>query len=221
MSPRQVNVRLIVLFLSLAMLALAAGATAWRMLAASRLPSAGYMIVLPEPRQIAPVALTDQDGRAFTEDRFKGHWSLVFFGFTSCPDVCPNTLYQLQQVRQQWLDENANADFPQVYLVTVDPQRDTPQKLAAYLEYFDPGFIGLTGATEQVQALAAQLGIAVFVEPHAPEALEYTVDHGASLLLFDPLGQFYAVIPAPLDATSMARDVLAAIRTGGGRHGRL
>jgi protein SCO1/2 len=215
MSPRQVNGRLIVLFLSLALLALAAGATAWRMLAASRYSSTESLIVLPEPRQIAPVALVDQSGKAFTRDDFKGHWSLVFFGFTSCPDVCPNTLYQLQQVRQQWLDEHADAEFPQVYLVTVDPERDTPQKLAAYLGYFDSEFIGLTGAAEQVHDLAAQLGIAVFVEPHEPENLEYTVDHGASLLLFDPLGQFYAVIPAPLDAARAARDILTVIRREG------
>jgi protein SCO1 len=212
MSPRQANGRLIVLFLSLALLALAAGAIAWRMLAPTMHSSTGSLIVLPEPRQIVPVALTDQSGRAFTQEGFKGHWSLVFFGFTSCPDVCPNTLYQLQQARQQWLEEHTDAEFPQVYLVTVDPERDTPEKLAAYLGYFDPGFIGLTGAAEQVQALAAQLGIAVFVEPHAPEDLEYTVDHGASLLLFDPLGQFYGVIPAPLNATSMARDVLMVTR---------
>jgi protein SCO1 len=212
MSPRQLNGRLIVLFLSLALLALAAGATAWRMFAASKHPATEYMIVLPEPRQIAPVALLDQSGQAFTHDGFKGHWSLVFFGFTSCPDVCPNTLYQLQQVRQQWLEEHADAEFPQVYLVTVDPERDTAQKLAAYLAYFDPGFIGLTGAAEHVQALAAQLGIAVFVEPHEPEDPEYTVDHGASLLLLDPLGQFYAVIPAPFDATRAARDILTVIR---------
>jgi protein SCO1 len=214
MSPRQVNGRLIVLSISLALLALAAGALAWRMLEPTMHSSTGSLIVLPEPRQIAPVALTDQSGKAFTGDGFKGHWSLLFFGFTSCPDVCPNTLYQLQQVRQQWLDEHTDAEFPQVYLVTVDPERDTPQKLAAYLGYFDPGFIGLTGAAEQVQSLAAQLGIAVFVEPHAPGDLEYTVDHGASLLLFDPLGQFYAVIPAPFDAARAARDILTVIRRG-------
>jgi protein SCO1/2 len=206
---------LIVLCISLALLSLATGLTAWRMLAAYKHPPTDSLIVLPEPRQIAPVALTDQDGKAFTQDNFKGHWSLLFFGFTSCPDVCPNTLFQLQHARQQWLDENDSTDFPQVYLVTVDPERDTPQKLADYLGYFDPTFIGLTGAAEQVQALASQLGIAVFVEPHAPENLEYTVDHGASLLLFDPLGQFYGVIPAPLDAARVARDVLAVIRTGG------
>jgi protein SCO1 len=214
MSPRQVNGRLIVLSISLALLALAAGALAWRMLEPARQSSTASLIVLPEPRQIVPVTLTDQSGKAFTQEGFKGHWSLVFFGFTSCPDVCPNTLYQLQQARQQWLEEHTDAEFPQVYLVTVDPERDTPQKLAAYLGYFDPGFIGLTGAAEQVQSLAAQLGIAVFVEPHEPEDPEYTVDHGASLLLFDPLGQFYAVIPAPFDAARAARDILTVIRRG-------
>jgi len=221
MRPSQHNGRLILLFISLALLGLAAGLVAWRIMAASKLAAADSVIVLPEPRKIAPFALLDQSGKAFTQDGFKGHWSLVFFGFTSCPDVCPNTLYQLQQARRVWLDEHADSDFPQVYLVTVDPERDTPQKLAAYLGYFDPVFTGLTGAAEQVQALASQLGIAIFIEPHTPDKLQYTVDHGASLLLFDPLGQFYAVLPAPHDAARMARDVLTVIRQEGRSHGRL
>jgi protein SCO1/2 len=200
------------LFISLALLGLAAGVTVWRIMTANRTVSTDTVIVLPTPRAIAPFDLLDHHGQPFMPDGFKGHWSLLFFGFTSCPDVCPNTLYQLHQARQLSLDAHAEAAFPQVYLVTVDPARDTPQKLAQYLGYFDPTFTGLTGAAEQLQAFASQLGIAFFAEPHAPDAKQYAVDHSASLLLLDPLGQLYAVLPAPHDAARISRDLLTVTR---------
>lgn len=212
MRPSPVNGRLLLLFISLALLALAAGVTAWQIISASRTPDTASVIVLPEPRELAQFDLLDQNGQPFTLDGFKGHWSLVFFGFTSCPDVCPNTLYQLQQARQQSLNQPANAAFPQVYMVTVDPERDTPQKLASYLAYFDPAFTGLTGAAEQLQVLASRLGIAFFVEPHSPGTLEYNVDHSAALLLLDPQGRLYAVLPAPHEAATLANDIRTVTR---------
>ena len=208
MRPNQVNCRLLVLSASLALLGLAAGVIAWRVISASRAPSNGSMIVLPEPRAISQFDLLDQHGLPFTLDDLKGHWSLLFFGFTSCPDVCPSTLYQLQKARQLLKSEHADAVFPQVYLVTVDPERDSPQKLAAYLAYFDSAFVGLTGTPEQLQVLASQLGIAFFVEPHSPDILQYNVDHSASLLLLDPLGRLYAVLPTPHEAARLADDIL-------------
>jgi len=216
MRPTQINGRLLLLLVSFALLGLAAGVTAWRVIAAHKPAAIGSVIVLPEPRELEDFALLDQSGKPFTLENFQGHWSLVFFGYTACPDVCPNTLYQLQQARQLMLAEDTSekgaADIPQVYLVTVDPERDTPQKLAAYLGYFDPAFAGLTGTPDQLQALASQLGIAFFVEPHTPDKLQYTVDHGASVLLLDPLGRYYAVLPAPHDAANIAHDVLAVTR---------
>lgn len=216
MRPTRINGRLLLLLVSFALLGLAAGVTAWRVTGAHKPVASSSLIVLPEPREIEDFALLDQSGNPFTLADLRGHWSLVFFGFTSCPDVCPNTLYQLQQARQLMLAEDrsadAAADIPRVYFVTVDPERDTPQKLAAYLSYFDPAFAGLTGSPEQLQALALQLGIAFFVEPHTPDKLQYSVDHGASMLLLDPMGRFYAVLPAPHDAASIAHDVLAVTR---------
>ncbi len=212
MKLSHVNVRLSLLLFSFALLGLAAGVTAWRVIAAQQHNTVDSIIVLPDAKEIQDFVLTDQSGNLFRLDGFKGHWSLVFFGFTSCPDVCPNTLYQLQQARQLLLDERAASDIPRIYLVTVDPERDKPEKLAAYLAYFDPAFSGLTGTQEQLLALTTQLGIAFFVEPHNPDTLQYTVDHSASLLLLDPLGRLYAVLPAPHDAARIARDVLTVIR---------
>jgi len=212
MKPNRVNVRLILLLISFALLGLAAGVTAWRVIAAQKHGSVDSIIVLPNPKDIQNFVLMDHNGNVFTPAGFKGHWSLLFFGFTSCPDVCPNTLYQLQLARQLLLKERSATDIPRIYLVTVDPERDTPEKLAAYLAYFDPTFSGLTGAPEQLQALAAQLGIAFFVEPHSAGALQYNVDHSAAVLLLDPLGRLYAVLPAPHDGARIARDVLMVAR---------
>jgi protein SCO1/2 len=169
------------------------------------------MIVLPEPRNTADFALTDQNGNPFSLAGFKGHWSVLFFGYTSCPDVCPNTLYQLQQARQLMLQQQAADKIPRIYLVSVDPARDTPQKLAEYLHYFDPAFIGLSGEEHQLQALALQLGVVFFVEPHAQGSVQYNVDHSASLLVLDPQGRLHGVMPVPYQASSIAHDVLTVI----------
>jgi len=217
MSPikskfRQSKYRLVLLVISVAVLGLAAGATAWRIYSVPSSPEYDRLIVLPEPRIIADFALTDQSGMPFSLEDFKGHWSLLFFGFTSCPDICPNTLFQLKQARQLMAEHAKAEDLPRVYLVSVDPERDTPEKLDSYLDYFDPAFFGLTGADEQLKALAFQAGIAYFVEPHRAGDLEYNVDHSASLLLLDPQGRLYGVLPSPHNAEQIADDILVTIR---------
>jgi len=216
MPAQFTHARLVILFTSLGLLCLAAGATAWRYFAVQTAPPAGSLILLPEPRIIADFALVNHHGEPFSLEQFKGHWSVLFFGFTACPDICPNTLYQLQQARKQMLEDGNPAEIPQIYLVSVDPERDAPEKLADYLSYFDPAFIGLTGDEAQLKALTLQLGIAYFIEPHDPGYLEYSVDHSASLLLLNPDAQLLGVLPAALDAADIARAIEAAVRRGGG-----
>ena len=104
MTTNRYNVRIMLLAVSLGFLGLAAGATMWRIYQARNVLVPESLIVLPEPRIITDFALVDQAGNSFSLQGFKGHWSLVFFGFTSCPDVCPNTLFQLKQVRQASLE---------------------------------------------------------------------------------------------------------------------
>jgi protein SCO1/2 len=199
------------LVISLAALSLAAGALAWRVLELRGAPAPEALIVLPEPRVIADFALEDQTGKPFSIDGFRGRWSVLFFGFTSCPDVCPNTLYELQQVRSI-LQERVGSDrLPAVYLISVDPERDTPEKLAGYLGHFDPSFTGLTGADAQLRALTTQLGIMYHVEPHDPGNREYAVEHSASLLLLDPQARLHGVLPAPHDAEQIAGDLLTIL----------
>lgn len=215
MPAQSSHVRLVALYVSLGLLFLAAGATAWRYFAMRTALPAGSLILLPEPRIIADFALVDQHAEPFSLEQFKGHWSVLFFGFTACPDICPNTLYQLQQVRKQMLEDSGPDEIPRIYLVSVDPERDTPEKLAEYLSYFDPAFTGLTGDEAQLKALTMQLGIAYFIEPHEPGDPGYSVDHSASLLLLNPEAQLLGVLPAAQDAADITRSLEAAMRQGG------
>ena len=110
---------------------------------------------LPEPRTVDTPVLTDSLGRPFTGAGFAGHASVLFFGFTHCPDVCPTTLAVLAQVRQ--VSKAANLA---IYLVTVDPERDSPEVLRNYLAGFDPEFIGLTGWPLDLKSFTRSLGAA-------------------------------------------------------------
>ena len=211
MNSKLSNLRFILLAVSLGLLCLVAGANIWRIYEAKKWNAYESLILMPEPRVIADFELTRQNGERFSLDNFKGHWSLLFFGYTSCPDVCPSTLQQLQQARRLMLQKTSADKLPGIYFVSVDPERDTPQKLAEYLSYFDPSFIGLSGEPQQLQALALQLGIVFFLEPHEQGNFQYNVDHSASLLLLDPQGQLYAVLPAPQQASTIAHDILTVI----------
>jgi protein SCO1 len=100
-------------------------------------PQTERATLLPEPRPLPALALSDQDGHALAPDFFKSHWTLVFFGFTQCPDICPTTLATLAQVSKQ-LADLPPMQRPRVLLVSVDPERDPPEHLAAYVRFFDP-----------------------------------------------------------------------------------
>ncbi len=215
MIPKHPKARVILLTVSLGLLSLAAGFSLWRIHEARKWSSLESLILLPEPRSLSDFALSDQHGKPFTLDGFRGHWSLVFFGYTFCPDVCPNTLFQLQQARKLMLQQESAAEIPVIYFISVDPERDTTQKLSDYLSYFDPEFVGLRGADPQLKALTLQLGIAYFIEPHAEGAAQYQVDHSASLLLLNPAAQLVGVIPARYDASSIAHDVMTVVSQEG------
>jgi protein SCO1/2 len=159
--------------------------------------------VLPEPRPLPPLALTNQDGQPLGANFFKDGWTLVFFGFTSCPDICPTTLATLAQTTRQLADLPA-AERPRVLLITVDPERDDPRHLSAYVRFFDPAFLGATGDSQAVAAAAA-----AFAVPYAKVSLPeggYTMDHGSGLFVVDPSGGIVAFSSAPHEADVLARD---------------
>ncbi len=150
-------------------------------------------VVLKPPRQIQVPELTKQDGAAFTNEDLHGQWSLIFFGYTHCPDICPMTMNVLAEAKKK-----SSGDFPQVVFVSVDPQRDTVDLLDGYVRYFDPEFIGVTGDEKMIQALTLQASVLYMKVPSdSGNENDYLVDHSASILLINPEGQLAAFLSAP------------------------
>lgn len=157
------------------------------------------IILLPQSRAVPAVQMTDEKGQAVALDELKGKWSLLFFGYTYCPDICPTTLAQLRQVKSELPRETV--DRLQVVLVSVDPGRDTPEQLRQYLEYFDKDFRGLTGSVENIQKLAN--GVSIPFIPADTSKPGYTVDHSGNLAILGPDGRQRGFIRAPFDNQKM------------------
>lgn len=156
------------------------------------------LIVFDQPRRFADIALVDQFNKPFDRTRLQGKWSLVFFGFTHCPDVCPTTLAELNG----WygsLDPDWQART-QIVLVTVDPARDTPEVLNQYVPYFNPDFIGVTGEFLQIKRFANQLNVAF---NKVVQGDSYTMDHSAHIALINPKGDYHGFFKPPLDPQKM------------------
>jgi protein SCO1/2 len=163
---------------------------------------------LPSPKPVADFQLVDHNGNHFTLDNLKGRWTLAFFGYTHCPDVCPTSLAMLAQVVRR-LERNPEAGQPpQVVFFSVDPQRDTPELLASFVPYFHDSFIGVTGDAEEILKLTRQLGI-IYGKTGGSGDDDYLVDHSASIILFDPAGRFYALFSTPHKPDLIAADFLA------------
>ena len=183
--------------------------------AASLQSTLGQATLLPSPKALAPFSLTDHHGAPFTLDALRGRWSLLAFGYTSCPDICPTALANLARVRQLLTAEDPGTPYRTVF-VSVDPERDTTARLADYVPYFDPSFIGATGTPAELAGLARQLGIH-YERVEAPDsALGYLVDHSAAVLLINPRGEYRAVFGAPHDPRLMAADIQSIVRAAGG-----
>ena len=156
--------------------------------------------VYPEPRVISPFRLAAQDGKPFDLESLKGRWTFVYFGYTYCPDVCPTTLAELARAKKL-LDQ---AGGPAQYVfVSVDPLRDTPKRLAQYVAFFDPGFVGATGSDEALTALTRQIGVA-YSFPEGTKGATYAVDHSSIVALFDPEARLHAVFTPPQEAEGIA-----------------
>jgi protein SCO1/2 len=189
----------------LVIVAFAAGLLLARVLAPAKVapPPTERATVFSSPRAVPPLDLVDQDGNALGPEFFKGHWTLVFFGFTQCPDVCPTTLATLAQTVRQLADLPA-AQQPRVLLVSVDPERDTPDILAPYVRFFDPSFLGARGSLEATAAAAAAFNL-----PYAKVTLPeggYTLDHGSGIFIVGPSGGTVAYLSSPHEAGTIARD---------------
>lgn len=185
--------------------ALAGAATAWlSMPRRAARPVLEQATLLDTARPLPDFTLTDNQGRDYRRQDLRGHWTLMFFGFTNCPDVCPTTLAALADVRRQ-LKDLPPGDIPAVAFVSVDPARDTPAALGRYVAHFDPQFLGVTGKAEAMDALTRILGVAVSVGA-ADDNGNYTVDHTAAIFLIDTDAAMRAVFGGPHVASVIARD---------------
>jgi protein SCO1/2 len=163
--------------------------------------------LLSPSRQLADFSLIDSAGRGFGTANLRGHWSFMFFGYTNCPDFCPATLSTLAALNKRLRTENA-AVVPQVIFVSVDAKRDTPEQLAKYVPYFDPGFIGLTAAQQPtLEAVARSMGVAVVIQPAKEPDGSYTVDHSAQIFVLDPGGKLAAVLSGPFTVDALRGDL--------------
>ena len=152
------------------------------------------------PRQINEFELVDHLGNTVSNENLLGQWSLLFFGFTFCPDVCPTTLSVLNEAVSKL--ENP----PQVIMVSVDPERDTPAVLANYVPSFNPAFVGYTGTFDGIVSLAVQLNIA-FGKVPGLEVGAYTVDHSANIVVVNPRGHYAGFMRAPHNAQNIGKVV--------------
>jgi protein SCO1/2 len=179
------------------------------------LPQMQNSLLYPQFKQIPDFSLTADDGRAFTQADLKGRWSLVFIGFTHCPDICPTTLADLAKARKA-MEDLPEIDRPQIVFVSVDPERDSPRLAGDYSRYFDPSARGVTGEHEKLQPFARSLGMVYMQVPQ--EGGSYTVDHSASIAIVDPEGLQVGLVRPPLDPAKIAADLraLAAYRAKAG-----
>lgn len=164
--------------------------------------------LLTPARPLPEFELTREDRSLLTREDLRGDWSLVFFGFTHCPDICPATLETLAAVKRRLEDEGE--PVPRVIFTSVDPERDDPSTLADYVHYFDAAFLGATGSPEALENLTRELGI-ISVKVWNDERTSYTVDHSASVLLIDPQARLRAVFGTPHRIEPMARDIAAIL----------
>lgn len=160
---------------------------------------ANGLYLLQTPRNFGELSLIDHHGEPFTRTRFEGKWSLVFFGFTYCPDICPTTMAFLN--RFMGALEGTEAEDTQVVMVTVDPARDTVEQLAGYVPFFNPEFIGVTGEFLDIHRFATALNTPFRKLPGQDD--DYLVDHSANVVLINPRGDYHGFFKTPLDQAKM------------------
>ena len=173
------------------------------------------VFLLPTPRDIAAFKLTDHMGKTFDRSSINGRWSFVFFGFVSCPDVCPTSMSVLGTVDRQLQASNSElAEQFQGILVSVDPERDSTENLAKYATAFSPRFLGVTGPREDLVGLTTQVNVAFAKVPLTePLPLDsaaadvaadaYTVDHTGNIVIINPRGHYHGFIKLPHDAETI------------------
>ena len=173
-------------------------------LSSEQLKDMGLYLIEP-PRNLGSFNLVDSGGKEFLPKDFEGKWNMLFFGFTFCPDICPITMSMLSRI-EKGLDIE-NQEKIRIFLVTVDPDRDSPDQLKVYLENFSENFIGLTGGLDQIYNFATRVNapfspISNSKDPH------YSVDHTGSIILINPEGNYAGFFRAPHNQDDIKKAIL-------------
>jgi protein SCO1/2 len=146
-----------------------------------------YVSLYPQARALSDFQLVDQNNQSFTSAELIGHWSLVFVGYTYCPDICPTTLAELKNVYPEL--QKISTDFPiQVVLLSVDPKRDTPERLNDYINFFHSDFIAVSGEHSQLFPLVRAMGM-MYSMSESTDNPNYLVDHSSSIVVVNPKAQ--------------------------------
>ncbi|MBB1060668.1 SCO family protein [Marilutibacter spongiae] len=202
--------------------ALAAGLGLWASthhfgpVAASAEAPALQAVRLFEPaRELPAFDLAQSDGTPLEPAELQGHWTLVFLGFTHCPDICPTTLAELARAQKAW-EAIADATRPRVLFVSVDPERDTPELIGQYAHAFHGDTLAATGSLPAVEAFATSLSM-VFSKAPPPEgypADQYTINHSATIAVLDPQGRMAGLVRPPFEPMKIAADLQALTAAG-------
>jgi len=175
------------LIVIVAIVAIASGAFVFQ--SSVNLAQPEHSLYYKQPRVVKPFELADHNGQSFSNEQLNDKWSLVFFGYTSCPDVCPTTL---QELNFAYDELKAASKDTQVLLVSVDPVRDTQEKLSQYIAYFNKEFVALTADHSVLFPFARNMGL-MYAITDGSKGQGYLVDHSASIVLINPKGKIAAI----------------------------
>lgn len=173
-------------------------------------------VFLAQTQPIQDFHLVDNHGKPFNKKNLEGHWTLMFFGFTNCPMVCPTTMAALSDMYKQLAQELPAPQMPTVVMVSVDPDRDTRKRMNEYVTAFNPAFIGARANMNETLLLEKQLHIAAAkMEVEGQGKNQYTINHSTDILLFNPQGQLQAYLAFPHKAAQMANDYKLILKSIG------
>ena len=182
--------------------------------AGSQWPPMQAATMFAKPRPLPAFSLRQSDGTQLTSGELNGHWTVVFLGFTYCPDVCPTTLAKLAQAQKQW-QALPDATRPRVLFVSVDPERDAPLRIGEYAHAFSADTLAATADVPALEDFARALGFVFMKVPgehYADNPQDYSMDHSANLALIDPQGRMAGMIRPPFQPKAIAADLAALTR---------
>ena len=165
--------------------------------------------IYPKAKEIKEFSLINHRSENVTKENFKNHWSLVFVGYTHCPDICPTTMTVMTQVSEFMQKQKMKP--PEIVFLSIDPERDTADILNAYVTYFNENFIGLTGELKEIKQLTAQLNAVFRKAPGLSGEItdkDYLMDHSSALMLMNPHGNLQSILTAPHTPANLIESII-------------